>query len=327
MRVDASMANKSVSRLDSGQSMSAQSTSQQLEQVIQQLMQLLRQMLKPMLPDQGVGGGSGGGGGAQPASMPSGAGAASSGSGGGGTPPAGSAASGAPVSGGLPVMESKQSSNAQNGGNGSASSGSSPSTTASGGLPPGVTTNAGGIAQAQAVNGISPNSSQVVDLNNGDNISNPSDPNNKYMNVTNATSRPESFKYSDTNTGGTGEMTLQPGQTGTFVGSKQAIGDRVDPSTPSGAEPTTAEVRFEDGVTPGNTSQQNPDVSNVDGNSDANGKPINMMVTLGDGRMAGNGDSIRAYQNPTDDAAAMQLAGDTSNTDNIVVSDASGATA
>ena len=182
--------------------------------------------------------------------------------------------------------------------------------------PLSLSKNAGGVAQAAAISGVDPRSTQVMHTGTGD---------DKTFNYTNDTDRPESITYS-VDGAKKGTMTLQPGETGTFIAGSADSGVRISPSDAQGNS-NTNEVLYEDG---GAGSGQaagagNPDVSKVDGDKDDNGVASNMTITLSDGRMAGDGDAIRAYQNPTDDAAAMGLAGDTSKTVNIVQSDVSAA--
>ncbi|MDR0240257.1 MAG: hypothetical protein LBJ65_01450 [Burkholderia sp.] len=181
------------------------------------------------------------------------------------------------------------------------------------GSPAKLSTNAGGVAQAGAINGIDPASTQTVNTGTG---------NDKTFNVTNNTNRPESFTYSVQGQN-KATLTLAPGQTGTFVGGSHDIGVRISPSDASGNTHPN-EVLYEDGGADNGqaSSAGNPDVSKVDGNKDFAGNDENMTVTLSDGRTAGDGDAIRPYMYSTDDAAAMGLAGDPSKTVNIVMSDA-----
>lgn len=173
--------------------------------------------------------------------------------------------------------------------------------------------NAGGVAQAAAISGVDPASTQVLHTGTGD---------DKTFNVTNNTSRPESFTYS-VQGNNKATMTLQPGETGTFVAGSGDIGVRISPSDASGNTHPN-EVLYEDGGADNGQAagEGNPDVSKVDGDKDFNGNPMNMTITLSDGRTAGDGDAIRPYMYSTDDAAAMGLAGDPSKTVNIVMSDA-----
>ncbi|RQS36236.1 hypothetical protein DIE03_03540 [Burkholderia sp. Bp8992] len=181
------------------------------------------------------------------------------------------------------------------------------------GSPAKLSTNAGGVAQAGAIEGIDPASTQTVNTGTG---------NDKTFNVTNNTNRPESFTYSVQGQN-KATLTLAPGQTGTFVGGSHDIGVRISPSDASGNTHPN-EVLYEDGGADNGQASGagNPDVSKVDGNKDFAGNDENMTVTLSDGRTAGDGDAIRPYLYSTDDAAAMGLAGDPSKTVNIVMSDA-----
>ncbi|WP_347557324.1 hypothetical protein [Robbsia sp. KACC 23696] len=179
-----------------------------------------------------------------------------------------------------------------------------------------LTTNADGVPQAQAISGVSPASSEVMDTGTGD---------DKTFNYTDDTARAESITYS-VDGAKKGTMTLQPGETGTFIAGSEDEGVRISPSDAQGNS-NTNEVLYEDGGAANGQAAGagNPDVSKVDGDKDDNGIATNMTITLSDGRTAGDGDAIRAYQNPTDDAAAMGLAGDASKTVNIVQSDVSSA--
>ncbi|MGS0891232.1 hypothetical protein ACVBGC_01530 [Burkholderia stagnalis] len=187
-----------------------------------------------------------------------------------------------------------------------------------GGSPAGtgskLSTNAGGVAQAGAIDGTDPASTKVVNTGTG---------NDKTFNVTNSTSRPESFTYSVQGQN-KATVTLQPGQTGTFVAGSGDIGVRISPSDANGNTKPN-EVLYEDGGADNGQASGagNPDVSKVDGDKDFAGNDENMTVTLSDGRTAGDGDAIRPYMYSTDDAAAMGLAGDPSKTVNIVMSDKS----
>ena len=98
---------------------------------------------------------------------------------------------------------------------------------------------------------------------------------------------------------------------------------RISPSDKNGATKPN-EVLYEDGGADNGqgVGAGNPDISKVDGDKDFNGKPMNMTVTMSDGGKAGDGDKIHAYAYSTDDAASMGLAGNTSKTANIVMSDA-----
>ncbi|MGU7810725.1 hypothetical protein [Burkholderia sp. AW49-1] len=181
------------------------------------------------------------------------------------------------------------------------------------GGPAKLSTNAGGVAQAGAIAGTAPTSTQTVSTGTG---------NDKTFNVTNNTNRPESFTYSMQGQN-KATLTLAPGQTGTFVGGSHDIGVRISPSDASGNTHPN-EVLYEDGGADNGQASGagNPDVSKVDGDKDFAGNAENMTVTLSDGRTAGDGNAIRPYLYSTDDAAAMGLAGDPSKTVNIVMSDA-----
>lgn len=181
-----------------------------------------------------------------------------------------------------------------------------------------LTKNAGGVSQAAAISGIDPKSSQVMQTGTGT---------DKTFNYTDDTDREESITYSDEDSK-KATMTLEPGETGTFIGGSSDMGVRISPSDAKG-DTHTDEVLFEDGgAGEGQASGVgNEDISKVDGNKDYNGIASNMTITLSDGRLAGDGNKIRAYQNSTDDAAAMGLAGDPSKTVNIVQSDVSAAKA
>ncbi|MBN3728699.1 hypothetical protein, partial [Burkholderia sp. Ac-20379] len=189
------------------------------------------------------------------------------------------------------------------------------STGASGGAPgaAGITNNAGGVPQAAATSGVSPDSVKVVNTGTGD---------DKTFNVTNDTNRPESFTYSVQGQN-KGTITLQPGETGSFKASSADIGVRISPSDANGNTKPN-EVLYEDGGADNGQAAGagNPDISKVDGNKDFGGNATNMTVTMSNGGKAGDGDAIHAYANPTDDAASMGLAGNTSKTANIVLSDA-----
>ena len=278
--------------LDTGYGFNAASSSQQSQELQQFLLQLISELaplllgaMQPGASGSGGGGGSGGAGGFSPDAVPgSSAPASVTPATGGGTGP--SAVT--PPVGGV-----------------SGASGSSGSAS--------LTNNAGGVAQAAAVSGVSPASTQVLNTGTG---------NDKTFNVTNNTSGPESFTYS-VQGNNKATMTLQPGQTGTFVAGSGDIGVRISPSDANGNTHPN-EVLYEDGGADNGQAagEGNPDVSKVDGNKDFNGNAMNMTVTLSNGRTAGDGDAIRPYMYSTDDAAAMGLAGDPSKTVNIVMSDA-----
>lgn len=169
------------------------------------------------------------------------------------------------------------------------------------------------MAQAKAISGVDPKSSQVMNTGTGD---------DKTFNYTNNTGRTESVSCS-VQGGNKATMTLKPGETGSFVAGSGDIGVRISPSDAQG-NTHPDEVLYEDGGAASGQSAGagNPDASKVDGNKDFDGNASNMTITLSDGRTTGDGDAIRAYMNPTDDAAAMGLAGDASKTVNIVQSDA-----
>ncbi|MGN6668725.1 MAG: hypothetical protein ACTHKH_17390 [Trinickia sp.] len=166
-----------------------------------------------------------------------------------------------------------------------------------------LTYNAGGVLQAAPSSGISPASSVVKYTGTGT---------DKVFNVTNATNRTQSLTYSVQGVN-KATITLAPGQTGTFVAGFGDIGTRISPSDAQGNTHPNEKIQ-EDG-------DGDPDISAVDGPVDFSGRRINMTQTLSNGRSSGDGDAIRAYQFPTDDAAAMGLAGDPSKTINIVISD------
>lgn len=153
-----------------------------------------------------------------------------------------------------------------------------------------------------------PESGQVVKVGTGTDAT---------YNVTNNTAREQSFTYSVGDTKAT--VTLKPGETGTFLAGSGDVGERISPSDAQGNTHPDEKI-FENGAGGMVAGAQNADISAVDGQVDFTGQPINMKVALSDGRTAGDGEAIRAYQNPTDDSAAMGLAGDTSKTFNIVVS-------
>ncbi|MDN7752918.1 hypothetical protein [Burkholderia gladioli] len=272
----------------------------QLIQLLQQLDNAIHQLLARMSSDDDnkVGGASGAGGGGSPGSFPQLAADPSGAAGGGGAPAAATPAAATPSAVAAPPAGADAS-------------------TSGGGPAPGAAglgNNAGGVPQAAASNGESPDSVKVVNTGTG---------NDKTFNVTNDTNRPESFTYSVQGQN-KGTITLQPGQTGTFVAGSGDIGVRISPSDASG-NTHPDEVLYEDGGAdngqPGGAG--NPDISKVDGNKDFGGNATNMTVTLSDGKSAGDGDAIHAYAYSTDDAASMGLAGDPSKTANIVLSDAS----
>ncbi|WP_414450159.1 hypothetical protein AB4851_31175 [Burkholderia sp. 22PA0099] len=297
------------------------SVQSQIIQMIQQLENAIHQLLARIGSgdDNNVGGspsgaGSGSGGGMpqldaqQPAATGGGApAAAATPSAGAGTPStdAGSGTSAAAASSnGTPAAAADD-----------ASTGSSGSSGSSGAAPgaAGISNNAGGVPQAAATSGVSPDSVKVVNTGTGD---------DKTFNVTNDTNRPESFTYSVQGQN-KGTITLQPGQTGSFKASSADIGVRISPSDANGNTKPN-EVLYEDGGADNGqgTGAGNPDISKVDGNKDFGGNASNMTVTMSDGGKAGDGDAIHAYAYSTDDAASMGLAGNTSKTANIVMSNA-----
>ncbi|WP_116135311.1 hypothetical protein [Trinickia diaoshuihuensis] len=289
--------------LDTGYGFDSASASQQSQQLQQFLLQLISELAPLLLAatqsgvsgsggSGGAGGyGAGGAGGFSPDAVPGSSAPAPTPPVTGATGAAGSSAVSPPVT--PPV-----------GGLSDASTSSSPAS---------LSNNAGGVAQAAAISGVSPASTQVLNTGTG---------NDKTFNVTNNTSRPESFTYS-VQGNNKATMTLQPGQTGTFVAGSGDIGVRISPSDANGNTHPN-EVLYEDGGADNGqaTGAGNPDVSKVDGNKDFDGNAMNMTVTLSDGRTAGDGDAIRPYMYSTDDAAAMGLAGDPSKTVNVVMSDA-----
>lgn len=306
------------------------STQSEIAQLIQELENLLAQLPKSLSSDNGSDdGGSAGVSGTSGASADGGA------SGGAASPsPSENMSSSTPSSSGTsgismpadltrasdPAASGKPSTattdktgtagNADGDASGTKSSGSSGSTSSAAA----VTDNAGGVAQAGAVSGVSPHSSQQVHTGTGD---------DKTYNVTNDTDKAESFTYSAQGDN-KGTMTLQPGETGSFVAGSGDIGVRISPSNASGNTKPN-EVLYEDGGAANGQANgaSNPDISKVDGDKDYAGNDMNMTVTLSDGKTAGDGDAITPYMYSSDDAAAMGLAGDTSKTANIVMSDAS----
>lgn len=288
----------------------ANSAQSQLIQLLQQIENAIHQLLAQMSSDDnnkigggpsGAGGGGGGGmGGGFPqlAAQPAGAGA--------GTPAAGSPAGATPDASTLAATSSAGATP------GATTPAATTDPTASSGAA-GLSNNAGGVAQAAATNGVSPNSVKVVNTGTGD---------DKTFNVTNNTNREQSFTYSVQGQN-KGTITLEPGQTGSFTAGSGDIGVRISPSDASG-NTHPDEVLYEDGGADNGQASGagNPDISKVDGNKDFGGQATNMTVTMSDGRTAGDGDAIHAYQYSTDDAASMGLAGDPSKTANIVLSDA-----
>ncbi|MEQ5842549.1 hypothetical protein N0A02_24165 [Paraburkholderia acidicola] len=282
---------------------------QQIEQIIQELIAAFQNILPgsddgSMSSPQGVGGGGGG----SPSNFNTNPQSAQSAPGG--------APGGAPSGSSNPPPPSNPPGGSPSGAPSGSSNPPPPASNPPGGSPgsaPGLTNNAGGVAQAGAVNGVSSASTQTMNTGTG---------NDKTFNVTNNTNRTESFTYS-VQGANKATMTLAPGQTGTFTAGSGDIGVRISPSDANG-NTHPDEVLYEDGGA-GNgqaAGAGNPDISKVDGNKDFAGNAENMTVTLSDGRTAGDGDAIHAYQYPTDDAASMGLAGDTSKTVNVVMSDA-----
>lgn len=164
------------------------------------------------------------------------------------------------------------------------------------------------VAAKVAPESAKPESGKVVEVGTGTDAT---------YHVTNNTAREQSFTYSVGDTKAT--VTLQPGETGTFLAGSGDVGERISPSDAQGNTHSDEKI-FENGAGGMVAGAQNADISAVDGQVDFTGQAINMTVALSDGRTAGDGEAIRAYQNPTDDSAAMGLAGDTSKTFNIAVS-------
>ncbi|MFM0729648.1 hypothetical protein PQQ52_04020 [Paraburkholderia sediminicola] len=298
-----------------GSGSSGAMSEQQIMQFLQELIALFQQALQNSNGGESDGGGSpavggsGGGAGGMP-SLPA------SGLGGGvpsvddGPTAATPAAAGTPSPASTPAVNDLASST-------SPSNGYSATPQPAAAVPSATSNNAGGVPQAAAISGVNPASTQTVNTGTGS---------DKTFNVTNNTNRTESFTYS-VQGANKGTITLAPGQTGAFTAGSGDIGARISPSDASGNTHPN-EVLYEDGGADNGqaTGVGNPDVSKVDGDKDFAGNDENMTVTLSDGRTAGDGDAIRAYMNPTDDAAAMGLAGDPSKTVNISMSDAAGNT-
>ncbi len=176
----------------------------------------------------------------------------------------------------------------------------------------GLARNEGGVPQAAAIDGVAPNAAKVVDTGTGS---------DRIFNVTNDTSRTKSFEY-ETEGQKKAVMTLAPGETGAFKANSRDLGVRIENSDAQGNVKPNEQLFETGGADNGQAAGvSNDDISNVDGDKDVDGRPEKMTDTLSDGKKAGDGDAIRPYQNPTDDAAAMGLAGDGSMTSNIVVSD------
>ena len=176
----------------------------------------------------------------------------------------------------------------------------------------GLTRNAGGVPQAAAIDGVAPNATKAVDTGTGS---------DRTFNVTNDTRQTKSFEY-ETEGQKKAVMTLAPGETEAFKASSRDLGVRIENSDAQGSVKPNEQLFETGGADNGQAAGvSNDDISNVDGDKDVDGRPEKMTDTLSDGKKAGDGDAIRPYQNPTDDAAAMGLAGDGSMTSNIVVSD------
>ena len=176
----------------------------------------------------------------------------------------------------------------------------------------GLSKNEGGVAQAAAIDGVAPNATKVVDTGTGS---------DRTFNVTNDTSSTKSFEY-ETEGQKKAVMTLAPGETQAFKADSRDLGVRIENSDAQGNVKPNEQLFETGGADSGQgVVESNDDISNVDGDKDVDGRTEKMTDTLSDGKRAGDGDAIRSYQNPTDDAAAMGLAGDSSKTSNIVVSD------
>jgi hypothetical protein len=175
----------------------------------------------------------------------------------------------------------------------------------------GLTLNEGGVAQAPAIDGVAPNAAKVVDTGTGT---------DRVFNITNNTNSTKSFEY-ETEGKQKAVITEKPGETDAIRAGKGDLGVRIESSDEKG-NVRPGEQLFETGGSDNGQAAgvSNDDISNVDGNKGFDGQVEKMTDTLSDGRRAGDGDAIRPYQNPTDDAAAMGLAGDSSLTSNIVVS-------
>lgn len=252
----------------------------------------MQQQQQASQPDQGVSGVDAGGGG-----VPAAAGASA------GAAPAADPATGvggAAAAGPAPAVTAAQDTTA-------------PPVTATGGAPgAGLTNNAGGVPQAAAIDGVAPNATKAIDTGTGT---------DRTFNVTNDTSKTKSFEY-ETEGQEKAVMTLAPGETQAFKASSKDLGVRIENSDAQGKVKPDEQLFETGGADNGQgVGVSNDDISNVDGDQDVDGNAEKMTDTLSDGRQAGDGDAIRPYQNPTDDAAAMGLAGDSSKTSNIVVSD------
>lgn len=182
-----------------------------------------------------------------------------------------------------------------------------------GGAPgAGLTLNEGGVAQAPAIDGVAPNATKVVDTGTGT---------DRIINMTNNSDRTKSFEY-ETAGKEKAVMTLAPHETEAFRAGSKDLAVRTENSDAQGNVHPNEQL-FETGGSDNGQAAgvSNDDISNVDGNVGFDGKEEKMTDTLSDGKKAGDGNKIRPYQNPTDDAAAMGLAGDSSLTSNVVVSD------
>ena len=172
--------------------------------------------------------------------------------------------------------------------------------------------NDGGVPQAAAIDGVAPNTGKTVDTGTGC---------DRTFNVTNDSNQAKSFEY-EAEGQKKAVMTLAPHETEAFKASSKDLGVRIENSDAQG-NVKPGEQLFETGGADNGqgVGVGNDDISNVDGDTGFDGRKEKMTDTLSDGKKAGDGDAIRPYQNPTDDAAAMGLAGDSSKTSNIVVSD------
>ena len=175
----------------------------------------------------------------------------------------------------------------------------------------GLSNNDGGVPQAAAIDGVAPNATKVVNTGAGT---------DRIFNVTDDTNTTKSFEY-ETEGQKKAVMTLAPGETEAFKASSKDLGVRIENSDAQGNVKSNEQLFETGGADNGQAiGVSNDDISNVDGDKDVDGNTEKMTDTLSDGKKAGDGDAIRPYQNPTDDAAAMGLAGDSSMTSNIVVS-------
>lgn len=260
-------------------------TAEMLNYIARMFEARMQQQQQASQPDGGVGGVGGGGGGAAPAI-----------GGGAGTPQAGAAAPAAPAA----AMPATQDTTAV------------PPAATGGAADAGLTKNEGGVPQAAAIDGVAANATKVVDTGTGT---------DRTFNVTNDTSKTKSFEY-ETEGNKKAVMTLAPGETQAFRAGSKDLGVRIENSDAQGNVKPNEQLFETGGADNGQgVGVSNDDISNVDGDVDFDGNKEKMTDTLSDGKKAGDGDAIRPYQNPTDDAAAMGLAGDSSKTSNIVVSD------